>query len=97
MEIFKNICVALVIIQAFCLVALLIILAIDDHLAGKAKGRDPERIGRHAFCALTAKPCIYADRSGSTCQDCPEAQAHYYTEEKNGDKIRGIQDEGRAD
>jgi len=97
MEIFKNICVALVLAQGFALVALVILITVSDRVTGKTKDRD-RGIGKHAFCTLTEKPCIYASGSDSSCEDCPAAQQYFYElEEKRVDKVRGIQDEGRAD
>ena len=65
MEIFKNICVALVLAQGFALVALIILITVSDRITGKTKDRD-RSIGKHAFCTLTEKPCIYASGSDSS-------------------------------
>lgn len=96
MDIFKNVCTCIVILQAFVIIGLFVIFTINDKWQGKQNQEGP-RIGNRAFCLLTDQPCIYADNSGNTCEDCPAAQKHIYTEEKNVDKVRRIQDEGRAD
>ena len=99
MEIFKNICTVLVLMQAFAVIGLVFLITVSDHVTGKTKDKDRDRgIGKHAFCTLTEKPCIYASGSDSSCEDCPAAQQYFYElEEKRVDKVSGIQDEGRAD
>ena len=95
-EILKNICVCIVFLQVLIITGLLIIVAISDKAESDADRQGPH-VGNRTFCLLTNKPCIYAENGGSTCDDCPAAQEHFYTEEKNVDKVRRFQDEGRAD
>ena len=95
LELFKNFCMVFVIMQLFIVAAILIMIAVSDKISGNAE--QGGGAGRHALCALTGSPCIYKDDGRNVCDDCPEAQKHFYQEEKNVDKVRGFQDEGRAD
>lgn len=94
-EIVKDACVVIVALQAFVLAALIIFVTVNDKTEGGQEQKEP-RIGSRAFCLLTNAPCIYAD-GGNSCDDCPAVQKQIYTEENNVDKVRGFQDEGRAD
>lgn len=94
-EIIRDACVVIVALQVFVLAALIILVTVNDKIDGGREQKEP-RIGNRAFCLITNTPCIYAD-DGNSCDDCPAAQKHIYTEEKSVDKVRGIQNEGRAD
>ena len=94
-ELFKNFCTVFVIIQFVTVAALIIIVAIGDKVSSDAG--PGVHTGKHTLCALTDTPCIYKDDGPNACDDCPAAQRYFYQEEKNVDKVRGIQDEGRAD
>lgn len=97
LNIFKNFCVALVLLQTITLLGVALMVTVEEHLNRDDQQDDrPGGIGKRAFCTLTGGTCIYADKE--TCEDCPAAMEHFYKAEENGvDKVRGFQNEGRAD
>ena len=96
-DIAKNISLIIVIGEIFCGIAVTLLVIVSNHVTEDEIGPEERRTGKHTFCALTARPCVYSDQYPDACEGCPEAQKHFYTEEQNVDKVRGIQDEGRAD
>lgn len=96
-ELFKNFCVALVLLQAFSAAAVCIMAAISSKLEDRTE--ENPKAAYHAFCALTNKPCIYADGTGNTCEDCPEATEAYFRKEKkeHESRLSGVPDERRTD
>lgn len=97
LNLFKNFCVALVLMQTFAILAIAIMVTVEEHFFRNNQQDDkPGGIGKRAFCTLTGETCVYADKE--TCEDCPAAMEHFYKAEENGvDKVRGFQNEGRAD
>lgn len=85
MDLFKNFCVAIVLLQAFVLVAIVIIVTLEEHFKNSQDAQNQGHAGKCAFCTLTNDPCIYADKE--TCDGCPVAQSYYFTEEKEIDKV----------
>ena len=98
MQLFMRICTVIVIIELFATLCTFLLVALSDRLSGG--GEQGTRAGNHTLCALTNKPCMYADGDRNACDDCPAAHEYFYKQEAKEkgfeDQFSGIQDEGRA-
>ena len=70
LNIFKNFCVALVLLQTITLLGVALMVTVEEHLNRDDQQDDrPGGIGKRAFCTLTGGTCIYADKE--TCEAKP--------------------------
>lgn len=95
LELFKNFCMGLVIIQLLGIAAFILMVAVTEKMSGDTE--QGSGTGKHTLCALTGTPCIATPDGPDACEDCPAAQEYFYQEGKNGDKVRRVPDEGRTD